>query len=77
MLFVKYLRLNCSLADDCIYVQKGEGYILIVSLYVDDLSIACCDDDTRRAIKLELFNRFMMKHLGEFPVMLGMDITRD
>lgn len=64
-------------ADDCIYVRRGEGRILIVALYVDDLSITCNDDELLCATKAELFEQFRTKDIGESHVMLGMDIVRD
>lgn len=48
-----------------------------MALYVDDLLIACSDDEILRAIKAELFKQFRMKNLGESHVMIGMDKVRD
>lgn len=75
--FVKHLGMERNPADDCIYVRRKGGHILIIALYVDDLLIACSDESILSETKRELSARFKMKDLGEARIILGMDITRD
>ena len=71
------LGMERNKADDCVYVRRQGGQILIIALYVDDLLIACSDLSILNNAKRELSNRFKMKDLGESRIILGMDITRD
>ena len=64
-------------ADDCVYVRRKGGQILIIALYVDDLLIACSDKAVLVQTKAQLCNGFKMKDLGESKIILGMDISRD
>ena len=75
--FVHTLGMERNKADDCVYVRRQGGQILIIALYVDDLLIACSDLSILNNTKRELSNRFKMKDLGESRIILGMDITRD
>jgi hypothetical protein len=64
-------------ADDCVYVRRQGGHILVIALYVDDLLIACSDNSILADTKRELSARFKMKDLGESRIILGMDISRN
>ena len=75
--FVNYLGMSRNAADDCVYVRRQGGQLLIIALYVDDLLIACSDEVTLAETKRELSSRFKMKDLGESRIILGMDICRD
>jgi len=75
--FTKSLGMERSPADDCVYVRCKGGQVLVIALYVDDLLIACSDQETLDSTKRELSNRFKMKDLGESRIILGMDICRD
>jgi hypothetical protein len=75
--FVQTLGMQRNPADDCVYVRRKAGHLLIIALYVDDLLIACSDKATLVNTKRELSSRFKMKDLGESKIILGMDISRD
>ena len=75
--FVNKLQMEGNPADECVYMRRSGGQLLIVALYVDDLLIACSDENVLYATKAELCKRFKMKDLGESHVMLGMDLERD
>ena len=75
--FVRVLGMERNPADDCVYVRRKGGHILIIAIYVDDLLIACSDKSILTNTKAELSSRFKMKDLGESRIILGMDITRD
>lgn len=69
-----------SRADPCVYVMGSEGTtdgILIVVLYVDDLSIAGSNLQTIERFKKAISRRFAMKDLGELKWMLGFEVVRD
>ena len=75
--FVRTLGMERNPADDCVYVRRQGGHILIIALYVDDLLIACSDMSVLQDTKRDLSSRFKMKDLGESRVILGLDISRD
>ena len=75
--------LTCSLglcrniADECLYTGSSAGALVIIALYVDDLLIACSDQEKLLEIKAELSKRFRMKDLNEARQCLGFEIHRD
>ncbi len=75
--FLKQSGYVQSQADVCIYVKDKGGEKTIIALYVDDLLIACSNDDSLQQVKKELANRFNMKDLGPAKFILGLEITRD
>ena len=75
--FLHDLDMEHNPADDCVYVRRKGGHILIIALYVDDLLIACSDMSVLIETKKQLSNGFKMKDLGESKIILGMDISRD
>ena len=75
--FVQTLGMERNPADDCVYVRRKGGHILIIALYVDDLLIACSNKALLAETKAQLSSRFKMKDLGESKIILGMDISRD
>jgi hypothetical protein len=75
--FMRILGMERNPADDCVYVRRQGGQLLIIALYVDDLLIACSDKEVLVATKRQLSARFKMKDLGASKIILGMDISRD
>ena len=75
--FVDTLGMERNPSDECVYMRRQGGNILIIALYVDDLLIACNEMSVIVETKLELSSRFKMKDLGESKIILGMDIWRD
>lgn len=70
------LGFKCSQNDPCLYVQKEDGNLVIIGLYVDDLLIAGSNKTTVSEIKNQLKNKFEMKDLGPAATMLGIEINR-
>lgn len=68
--------LTRSISDQCIYSCTGEGKILIVAVYVDDILIFSNSDELDLDIRNKLKNTFKMKDLGEASSILGIRITR-
>ena len=62
--------------DPCFYTFfDDEPCFLLV--YVDDIIIACKDASFIEGIKLELFNKFEMKDLGNLEYFLGIEIVHN
>ncbi len=75
--FLKESRYRQSQADVCVYVKDKGGEKTIIALYVDNLLIACLNENTLQHVKKELANRFNIKYLGPVKFILGLEITRD
>jgi hypothetical protein len=69
--------LKPSRADPCLYIMIGEGNVLIVLLYVDDLIITGNSRAIVDQFKTAISERFKMKDLGMLRWILGMEIKRD
>lgn len=74
--FLKSLGFIQSTADPCIYVKWESQFMTIISVYVDDLIIACDSTENLLNIKNALNQKFSMTDLGELHYCLGMQITR-
>jgi histone deacetylase 1/2 len=75
-----YLKANNFIqteADPCVYVQNDKQKKTIISIYVDDLLIACNCKKKLHEIKEVMKKRFKMKDLGEATYCLGLHIQRD
>jgi hypothetical protein len=64
-------------ADQCIYIRRQHSIFLLVSLYVDDLLIACNQLVELKLFKQQLTSEFDMEDLGEASFVLGIEIVRD
>lgn len=69
--------LKRCLSDQCIYVARNSGNIMIVMVWVDDVLIACNQKCEEEKLRAALESRFKMKYLGDAKVILGIQITRD
>ena len=63
--------------DHCVYVKRSKGSFIILSLYVDDILLACNDMEMIIATKGWLSSNFKMKDMGEADYILGVKILRD
>jgi transposase InsO family protein len=76
----KYLISNgytqCT-ADPCVYVKRDGESFLWLSLYVDDLILACNDTDMLCREKKLLGSGFEMTDQGEIGFILGVLVERD
>lgn len=67
-----------TLSDHSIYVKDSpELGLIIVGVYVDDLTIAAEQLSTLTTFKKEMSARYEMKDLGELNYILGLQVTRD
>ncbi|KAL9263458.1 Retrovirus-related Pol polyprotein from transposon TNT 1-94-like protein [Drosera capensis] len=79
--FDRFMRKNgfthCE-SDHCVYVKKfNGGDVLYLSLYVDDMLLACRSMEKINMVKRALATQFSMKDLGATKQILGMKIIRD
>ena len=75
--FLKTLRFTRTVSDHSIYVRNDKGGLIIVGVYVDDLTIAAARLDTLVRFKTEMSERYEMKDLGELHFILGLQVQRD
>lgn len=67
-----------SMYDSCAYFKSyGEGNVIYLLLYVDDMLVAAKDLKEVQNLKELLGSEFEMKDLGPAKRILGMDIYRD
>jgi len=72
------LNLIRAFADDCLYIRKEDGkIILIVLVYVDDMAVAGPNGIHIVSFKSALAEDFDITDLGELKFMLGILVTRD
>jgi hypothetical protein len=64
-------------ADRCIYIRQQQSTFILLSLYVDDLLIACNRLAELKQFKKQLTREFDMEDLGEASFVLGIEIVRD
>ena len=62
--FIRDLGMESNPADECVYVRRKGGQILIIALYVDDILIACSSKSILDDMKQQLTARFKMKDLA-------------
>lgn len=60
-----------------LYVYDHNGKYCILPLYVDDMLIACNDDDFLLHVKQTIGSTWQCKDLGEARIILGLTIERD
>ncbi|TPX55991.1 DNA-directed DNA polymerase, partial [Powellomyces hirtus] len=72
------LGFSVSELDTALYIKRTDNTkILIVAVYVDDLTIFASDLDDLLALKSTLAKRFKMEERKEISFLLGLQITRD
>jgi hypothetical protein len=64
-------------SDTCIYYQRVNGHDMYISIYVDDIIIACADEPSIINIKAEIMTHYKCKDMGVMDWYLGMRYTRD
>ena len=69
---------SCSLEDPCLYTCKAiDGKLIVLILYVNDMSIVGRSGSNVDALKHRLHETFSVKDLGEAVCIVGMWITHD
>ncbi|KXJ79381.1 hypothetical protein RP20_CCG001046 [Aedes albopictus] len=74
---LKRMKFQQSKNDPCLYVRRnGKGYTYLV-IYVDDMVIACNDDEEYEEIIKTLNRHFKVTSLGDISHFLGIKINRN
>ena len=74
---VKTFGFEQNVDEPCVYKRIGEGKVVFLILYVDDILLIGNDVGTLSSVKLWLTQQFNMKDLGEANYVLGIKILRD
>ena len=74
LLFQNFQRCR---SDPNVYLQKYDGHIIIIFLYVDELLITGSTFASISAIKTALHNAFEMSDLGLLKQFLGLEIEQN
>ncbi|KAH0818354.1 hypothetical protein GEV33_004437 [Tenebrio molitor] len=74
---LKQQKLKPLNSDPCVYINKEDGNIVIVVIYVDDLMVASDNPKKLQRLKLELSKSFEMKDLGPLSFCLGIEFTQN
>lgn len=64
-------------SDSCVYVMNDKNHINIVAVYVDDIILACSNEQTLREIKHRVGSEFDVVDKGPVDYFLGMEVVRD
>jgi hypothetical protein len=64
-------------ADRCVYYRHGEGYFIILCLYVDDILIFGANMDIINEVKSFLSKSFDMKDQGKYDVILNIKLIKE
>jgi transposase InsO family protein len=63
--------------DNCVYIHRSNGEMIVICLYVDDLFLFTASTRLLTQFKQGLHKAFEMEDLGEARLVLGMQIIRD
>jgi hypothetical protein len=74
---LKQQKLKPLNSDPCVYINKEDGNIVIVVIYVDDLMVASDNPRKLQRLKSELSKSFEMKDLGPLSFCLGIELTQN
>ncbi len=74
---LKSLGFKRTISDHSIYVRDDSEGLIVVGVYVDDLTIATAKLETLARFKNEMSKRYDMKDLGELHYILGIQVKRD
>ena len=64
-------------SDSCVFVQRGDSYVMFIALYVDDLLLFSSSLPRLIHLKSKLCQLFEMTDMGEAHYILGLKITRN
>jgi Reverse transcriptase (RNA-dependent DNA polymerase) len=73
---IKRLGYRQSHADHTMFIQRKDGKICILIVYVDDIILTGNDLAEMKRLKASLAKKFEMKDLGELRYFLGIEIAR-
>ena len=64
-------------SDSCVFVHRGDSYVMFIALYVDDLLLFSSSLPRLLHVKGKLSQLFEMTDMGEAHYILGLKITRN
>jgi len=74
--FIKSLHFKACILDPCLYYMKYKGKLVLLTIYVDDILIACTDIEIVKEIKAKFCDKFDMDDMGELAHFLNVRVTR-
>ncbi|MDN6162067.1 MAG: hypothetical protein L0I79_04755, partial [Atopostipes sp.] len=74
--FLISINFERSIADKGIYIFRKGNIKLLLCLYVDDLLLACDNQEMMKYVKERLNERFEMKDMGPAKMFLGVEIKK-
>lgn len=74
--FLKSMHFVQSKSDPCIYVKNGENFF-VISVYVDDIILACKSIDEIESVKNQLKSKYQMTDFGSLKYFLGVHVKQD
>ena len=75
----KFISLGFTwlITDQCVYIQWTRDGIVIVAIYVDDMTILASSNTLMSQVKSDLNSKFDTQDLGPVKQILGIEITWD
>ncbi len=74
--FIKSLGFKPCILEPCLYYMMYKGHRVYLTIYVDDIVIACADLTILTEIKKRFCERFDMSDMGELEHFLNVRVTR-
>lgn len=74
---LKQMRFQQSKNDPCLYVRRNGAHYTYLVIYVDDMVIACNDEEEYEEIIKTLNRNFKVTSLGDISHFLGIKIKRN
>ena len=74
--FLKQLGFLQSQSDPCVYIA-AVGELAVGGVYVDDIVVACKNEEKLKEFKRALCRKFDVKDLGKLHHFLGMKVIQD
>ena len=72
---LKEMGFDQTPSDPCLYVSKGEMFI--VAVYVDDILLACKDNTRMEQVKKIIGKYFKVKDMGDLSYFLGVKVVQN
>ncbi len=74
--FIKSLHFKPCVLEPCLYHTVYKGERMLLTIYVDDIIIACANQDYIKEVKALFCAKFDMSDMGELEHFLNVRVTR-
>jgi hypothetical protein len=74
--FIKSLHFQPCVLEPCLYHRYYKGELMLLTIYVDDIIIACANIDHVKEVKKQFCTKFDMTDMGELEHFLNVRVTR-